>query len=130
MIITAPKWLYLAYGFNILILVPVVWSMFFGPGVVNVFENKVAESAGLRLMVGSLWFAILLASFAGFIWPSFFAPVVLVQIVYKSLWLLVFVLPLIRTSAPFPVGISAVFAGIVISYPVLLWLASRPVSAP
>lgn len=128
--ITAPKWLYLAYGFNILILVPVVWSMFFGPGVANVFEDKVAESAGLRLMVGSLWFAILLASCAGFIWPSFFAPVMLIQILYKSLWLLVFVLPLMRASAPFPVGISAVFAMIVVSYPVLLWLATRPVSAP
>lgn len=123
--ITAPKWLYFVYGFNILILVPVVWSMFFGPGVDNVFEAKVPESAGLRIMVGSLWLAILAASFAGFMWPSFFAPLVLVQIVYKLTWLLVFVLPLVRAKEPFPVGISVVFAIIVVTYPVLFWLATR-----
>jgi hypothetical protein len=127
--ITAPGWLYFAYVFNILILIPVVYSMFFGAGVENVFEGKVVESAGLRLMVGSLWFAILVASLAGLIWPSFFAPVLIIQVIYKSLWLLIFVIPLLRLGQPFPVGITLVFAAIVASYPVFFWLASRPTAS-
>jgi hypothetical protein len=127
--ITEPNWLYFAYGFNILILVPVVYATLFGGGVTNVFESKVPESAGLRLMIGSLWFAILVSSVAGFVCPEFFAPVVIVQVIYKSLWLLLFILPLARSGAPIPIGITAVFGLIVVSYPVLFWLAIRPTSA-
>jgi hypothetical protein len=126
--ITEPKWLYFAYGFNILILVPVVYALLVGGGVTNVFESKVPESAGLRLMVGSLWFAILLSSVGGFIWPGFFAPVVILQVIYKSLWLLLFILPLAQSGAPIPIGITAVFVLIVVSYPVLFWLAIRATS--
>jgi hypothetical protein len=124
--ITTPNWLYLAYCFNILILIPVVFAMLFGAGVTDVFEGKVSESAGLRLMVGSLWCAILVASVAGLAWPAFFAPVLIVQVIYKSLWLLLFVVPLARVGAPIPFGISAVFAVIIVSYPILFWLATRP----
>ena len=52
----------IAYAANLLILFPVCWSMFFGRGMTSVFEGKVAESDGLRLLVGSLWFTILTAS--------------------------------------------------------------------
>jgi hypothetical protein len=124
--ITTPQWLYLAYGFNILILIPVVYAMLFGEGVANVFEGRVPESEGLRIMVGCLWCAILIASIAGFVWPAFFAPVMIVQVIYKSLWLFLFVLPLARASLPIPVGITTVFVIIVLSYPILLWLATRP----
>lgn len=112
----------LAYAANILILVPVCWAMFAGRGVQAVFQGAVAESAGLRLLVGSLWAAILLASLAGLVWPRFFAPVLLIQIVYKTLWLLLFVLPLLQAgSARLPSGIAICFAAIVVSYPWLFW---------
>jgi hypothetical protein len=123
--INSPKWLLLAYAFNIFILVPVCYSMLMGGGVANVFEGKVIESEGLRLMVGSLWFGILVASIAGLLWPSFFAPVIIVQVIYKSLWLLIFVLPLAYSGKAVPVGISSVFAFIVVTYPILFWLALR-----
>jgi hypothetical protein len=123
--ITHAPWLLPAYVANILILVPVCHGMILGGGVTTVFEGKVAESAGLRLMVGSLWLAILLASVAGLRWPAFFAPVVLIQVVYKATWLAVFILPLWLNGQPFPGGISAVFLAIVLTYPVLLWLATR-----
>lgn len=112
----------LAYAANILILVPVCWAMFAVRGVQAVFQGAVAESAGLRLLVGSLWAAILLASLAGLVWPRFFAPVLLIQIVYKSLWLLLFVLPLLQAgSARLPSGIAICFAAIAVSYPWLFW---------
>ena len=123
--INAPKWLWLAYAFNIFILVPVCYNMLIGSGVAAVFEGKVAESAGLRLMVGSLWFAILCASAAGLIWPTFFAPVLIIQVIYKSLWLALFIVPLWQASKPLPFGISMVFMIIVVSYPVIFWLSTR-----
>lgn len=114
-----------AYAANILILVPVCWGMFLGSGTASVFQGQVAESAGLRLLVGSLWAAILLASVAGFWAPGFFAPVILIQIVYKALWLATFVLPLIIAGrgAEVPWGIATIFAAIVVTYPFLFWKA-------
>ncbi|MEM1040249.1 MAG: hypothetical protein AAGI12_12370 [Pseudomonadota bacterium] len=89
------------------------------------FENRVADSEGLRLLVASLWLSILVGSIAGLIWPAFFAPLLLVQIVYKSLWLILFVAPLWMRGEPYPVGISVVFVGIVLTYPAILWTAMR-----
>lgn len=123
--ITNPNWLYPAYILNIVILVPVVYAMLLGSGVTNVFAGTVVESPGLRLMVGSLWFAILVASVAGLIWPSYFSPLLIVQVIYKSLWLILFVVPLWRAGQTVPVGIAMSFVLIVITYPVLLWLATR-----
>jgi hypothetical protein len=123
--ITNPQWLLPAYVLNILILVPVCYAMFLGSGVAGVFEGKVQDSAGLRLLVGSLWLAILLASVAGLRWPGFFAPVLPIQIIYKATWLVVFILPSWLNGQLFPGGISAVFLAIVLGYPLLLWLAWR-----
>jgi hypothetical protein len=124
-LISSPQWLLPAYIANILILVPVCAGMIAGGGVSSVFEGKVAESDGLRLMVASLWLGILVASFAGLRWPAFFAPVVLIQIVYKALWLGLFIMPKLAAGMPVPAGITTVFAAIVLAYPVLLWLSSR-----
>ena len=113
----------IAYAANILILAPVCWGMFLGAGVASVFEGKVDESAGLRLLVGSLRFAILACSVAGLAMPKLFAPLLIVQIIYKTLWLLVFVAPLVAAGrgGDVPWGISASFILIVAIYPVLLW---------
>lgn len=91
---TNPNWLIGPYLLNIVILVPICFSMFLGGGTATVFEGRVPESAGLRLLVGSLWFSILVASIAGLVLPAFFAPVILIQVIYKLVWLVVFVMPL------------------------------------
>jgi hypothetical protein len=118
-----PDVLKIAYVANILILVPVCWGMFFGGGVATVFEGRVDESEGLRLLVGSLWAAILFASVAGLFQPGFFAPVLLIQIVYKALWLAIFVAPLVLSGSAdrAPMGISVCFLLIVVTYPVIYW---------
>ena len=112
----------LAYAANILILLPVVWSMFFSGGTIGVFEGKVPDSEGLRSLVGSLWLAILLGSVAGLWAPAIFAPLLLVQIVYKSTWLATYVWPH-RHDPGIPIGISVTFLLIVLIYPILLWLS-------
>lgn len=111
-----------AYAANIIILVPVVWSMFFSGGTAGVFEGKVSDSEGLRYLVGSLWLAILLGSAAGLAWPAVFAPLILVQIVYKLTWLATYVWPH-RDDPGAPVGISLTFLAIVLTYPILLWFS-------
>ncbi len=123
-----PAILKVAYFANIVILVPVCWTMFAGGGVASVFEGRVTESDGLRLMVGSVWAAILLASVAGLAWPLLFAPMLLIQIVYKALWLAMFVAPLVvaQRGAQVPWGISTIFAAIVLSYPAIYWAGTRP----
>ena len=130
MTLDAPRWLLIPYAINILILVPVCYQMLFGGGVVAVFDGVVPESEGLRLLVGSLWSAILLASIGGLFWPSFFAPIVLAQVVYKALWLGLFVVPLWRNGQAYPYGISFVFALIVVTYPALFALAANQGAAP
>lgn len=125
MTLASPRWLLVPYVVNILILVPVCYRMMSGDGTLTVFAGLVPESTGLRLMVGSLWSAILLASIAGLAWPAFFAPVVLTQVVYKSLWLALFILPLLRVGQPVPSGIAVTFLLIVLSYPVFYGLALR-----
>ena len=117
--------LVVAYLANIIILVPVVWSMFSGPSDESIFEGTVAESLGLRLLVGSLWAAILVCSIAGMFAPYVFAPLLAVQVIYKAIWLVVFIAPLVMGGERWPVGISAVFAAIVVIYPLLTWLAFR-----
>ncbi|GAA0471235.1 hypothetical protein GCM10009096_10230 [Parasphingorhabdus litoris] len=123
--LTGAGLLRLAYVANILILVPICWNMFLGSGVASVFEGKVAESAGLRLLVGSLWLAILVGSAAGLLAPRFFAPIVLIQIFYKAMWLLMFIMPLVISgkSDQVPWGISTTFIVIVASYPFLFWFS-------
>ena len=117
-----PSILWLAYIANIVILVPVCWSMFFGGGVGVVFDGRVPESAGLRIMVGSLWFAILFASIIGLSVPAMMAPILFVQIIYKSIWLIAFIRPAIRLDGweGVPHGITLCFVGIVLTYPFIL----------
>lgn len=121
-----PALLKIAYGANILILIPACWGLFFGSGVGSVFQGLVTDSAGLRLLVGSVWAAILAASIAGFWQPGFFAPVVLIQIAYKALWLALFVLPLMVAGKydHIPWGISTIFAMIVLIYPVIFFVCA------
>jgi hypothetical protein len=117
----------IAYAANILILVPVVSAMFADRGVTNVFDGRVDESLGLGLLVASLWSAILLGSIAGLWWPRFFSALLPIQIIYKSLWLALFIVPLAQRSGwdAVPKGISITFLIIVLTYPFILWLALR-----
>lgn len=117
------------YALNILILVPVCWSL--ASGTAGVFQGKVTDSDGLRWLLFSLWSAILLGSVVGLFEPVRMAPLLGVQIVYKALWLALFVWPLWRAggTAAIPLGITAVFIFIVVVWPWFLWAALRqPVS--
>jgi hypothetical protein len=116
-------WLQIPYALNIAILTPVCLAMFAGRGQGAVFQSAVSASRGLELLVGSLWLSILAASAAGLIFPRIFAPLLAMQVFYKLIWLLAFVVPAAVERARLPAGIAACFAAIVLTWPVFLWLA-------
>jgi len=115
----------LPYAINLLILIPVCWTMIRSAdgGFASVFEGKIAASEGLRLIVWSMWVAILLSSLAGLAAPARMLPLLGVQVVYKALWLALFVVPLWRTGgwAAVPQGLTASFIFIVATWPFFIW---------
>lgn len=80
------------------------------------------ESAGWRVLVGSLWTAITVLSALGLRDPMRYSPVLLLQLIYKSLWLVVFALPLVRRREAhlIPPGIAISFFAIVLIWPWLI----------
>lgn len=118
--------LLIPYVFNIIVLLPIALMTLFGGerGGQIAGMGKFPESEGFRTILGSIWTAILIGSVLGLFWPVCMAPLLLIQVIYKTLWLLVFVLPrmLGGRSQEVPSGISLTFLVIVLSYPwVIPW---------
>jgi hypothetical protein len=113
------------FAINIIILLPVCLAMATARdgGIASVFQGRVAASEGLRLIVFGMWTAILIGSVAGLVWPERMLPLLGLQVIYKSLWLLLFALPLWRSGcwAALPGGITASFLFIVAVWPFFLW---------
>jgi len=71
---------------NVVILLVIAPYAYFFP---NVFEGT--SQANLFLIVtGSFWFGILICSFIGIFLPSYMEPIILVQLIYKSLYSIYF----------------------------------------
>lgn len=118
-----------AYALNIAILAPVLIGLIAarnGP-LVPALGGTITESEGLRLLLTSLWGAILLLSALGLIAPVVFWPVLLLQIVYKSAWLAAYVGPVWRAQGAeaVPWGPAVCFAFIVVAWPLILLHAWR-----
>ncbi|GJE01189.1 hypothetical protein [Methylobacterium isbiliense] len=109
----------LAYAANILILLPVVTALHWR-GTAGVFGPEVADSPALRLLVAALWGAILVCSAIGLAWPRVMVGILVLQVVYKSIWLVTFVLPVWRAGDPVPWGPALTFVPIVLLWPVIL----------
>ena len=112
--------LYFAYGFNIISLLPIAV-----PTVFRLFPTDQArfeESAGWRVLVGALWTGILVLSILGLFQPLRLSPVLLLQLIYKLVWLAVYVAPrLLRgETAAVPWAIAGLFAGMVIVWPFII----------
>jgi hypothetical protein len=112
--------LYLAYGINLAVLVPIAI-----PTLLSLFatdQERFEESAGWRMLVGSLWFAILVLSVLGLLQPLRYSPVLLLQLIYKSVWLAFYAVPrLLRGEVQaVPWGIAGSFALIVLAWPCVI----------
>ena len=114
------------YIFNIFVLVPVGLLTLLGGerGGQLACQGKFPESEGFRTILGSLWTAILVGSILGLFFPVQMSPLLLIQVIYKSLWSLVFVMPRLLKGkiSEVPSEIALVFLVIVLSYPwVIPW---------
>jgi hypothetical protein len=116
----------LAYLANIVILVPVALATLASEqAMATVFEGKFAESAPLRVLVGCLWTAILVCSILGLVYPQEMIAILVMQVIYKALFLALVIIPLLSTTAlaSIPMGLSVSFALIVATYPFIIWSA-------
>ena len=102
---------------NILILVPIGLGTLLKPSFTD--QGAFTESAGWRMLVGSLWLAILGGSILGVFWPASFVWLLAFQIVYKSIWLVAYAMPrlLDGRSPEGPAGIAGSFLVIVLVWP-------------
>jgi len=118
--------LLLPYIFNIFVLIPIGLLTLLGgeKGGQLACQGKFPESEGFRTILGSLWTAILIGSVLGLFFPITMSALLLIQVIYKTLWLLVYVMPrmLKQRSKEVPWGIALTFLVIVVSYPwVIPW---------
>ena len=118
--------LLLPYLFNILVLIPVgLKTPFEGVPIGRlVFRGKLPESAEMRTISASAWTVILIGSVIGLFHPVSMSPVLLIQVIYNSLWLGVFVVPLLVRGRFGEVdwGFAGTFLFIVLTYPwVIPW---------
>lgn len=114
----------LAYGFNILLLTPVLYGLVThqGPGVLVALGGNIANSDGLRWLVISLWSGVAVASAIGLYLPRLFIPLLIFQVVYKSIFLGAYVLPLaVRGDwINIPFGPTIFFLLIVLAWPFII----------
>ncbi len=120
--------LLIPYIANIVILVPVALGSL--TGLLPISRGHFPESAGWRTITGSLWTAILICSIAGLFYPVIFAPILLLQVIYKSVWIIFYVLPRLKTEESrkeIHLGITVTFLTIIIFYPMFIpWCVLFP----
>lgn len=120
--------LLLPYIANIVILIPVALGSL--TGLLPTSRGHFPESPGWRTITGSLWTAILACSIAGLFHPIIFAPILLLQVIYKIIWLIGYVLPRLwntESRNEIHLGITLSFLLIVIFYPLVIpWGALFP----
>jgi hypothetical protein len=86
----------------------------------SVFQNAYEPTEVMKL-VGCLWLAIAVLSALGLWRPVSFSPILLVQLIYKGIWLLVVALPAIRNNQVYPSGMALFF---------LVWVMVLPFVIP
>ncbi|MEN9672608.1 MAG: hypothetical protein RL553_873 [Planctomycetota bacterium] len=116
--------LVLAYIFNIIILIPIGLMTMLGgaKGGQLACQSKFPESEGFRTILGSLWTAILIGSVLGLFFPITMSVLLLIQVIYKALWLLVYAMPrmLNQRANEVPWGIASTFLIIIVTYPLVI----------
>jgi len=110
----------LAYVANIVILLPIALPTALRR--FDVAQGRFQPSEGWEILVGSLWTAILLCSVGGLFWPEPFVVVLLLQVIYKSMWLGLYAAPRVLSgrAREVPSGIAFSFLGIVAVWPFII----------
>ncbi len=97
-----------------------ITSLFFPKlALVSIFENNFEYSESFRL-VGALWGGIFILSIVGLFFPIKMSPILLMQLIYKSSWLLIAALPAMLQGNPFPKGMAIFFVIWVVVLPFVI----------
>lgn len=98
------------YAANILVAGWISLVSIFSPkrAATTIFSGVYPNSELVKL-IGCLWLAIAVISLLGLFRPYAFAPILLLQFIYKGTWLWVVALPAIREQRPYPSGMAAFF---------------------
>ncbi len=110
------------YVANIIVAGWISITSIFNPdkSAITVFQNTYQSTEVIRL-VGCLWFSIAILSILGLWRPISFSPILLVQLIYKGVWILVVVLPSIKNDETYPTGMALFF---------LIWVLILPFVIP
>ena len=98
-----------------------ITSLFFPKVAASSVFSGVYPNSELIRLVGALWFSIFLISILGLWKPITFSPILIVQLIYKSLWLLVVASPAILNQKDYPSGMASFF---------LIWVIVLPFVIP
>ena len=116
--------LLLPYLLNIIVLLPVgLMALLGGPEAQRrLFQGKYPDSPGIRTILGSLWTALLIGSILGLFYPVSMSPILLIQVIYKTLWWLVFILPRLSSGRSQEIHwpMAGLFIFIILTYPWLI----------
>lgn len=109
------------YILNIIVAGPIAFSALFYPknAATTVFGSAYGPNEVMRL-VGCFWLAITVLSVLGLWKPIAFAPVLLLQLLYKGTWLLVVGLPALQEGRSFPKTMALFFVVWVVALPFLI----------
>ena len=109
------------YVLNIIVAGMIAYSSIKSPdkAAISVFSNAYASTEVMRL-VGCLWLGITVLSIFGLFFPIKFAPVMVLQLIYKGSWLIFVALPAIKASQPYPKGMAGFFVVWVIVLPFII----------
>lgn len=110
------------YMLNIIVAGQIAFSAMSNPrnAALTIFGNAYPPSEIIRL-VGCLWLGITVLSIFGLWKPITFSPVLLLQLVYKGVWLLIVAIPAIRTGVDYPRTMAFFF---------VVWVAVLPFFIP
>ncbi len=117
------------YILNVLVAGPIAVASLANPkrAAVTVFGDAYKANEVMRL-VGCFWLAITVLSIFGLWRPITFSPLLLLQLLYKGVWLIVVALPALRKGLPFPKTMALFFMVWVTVLPFLIpweaWWAS------
>ena len=111
------------FGANVVVAGFVGYVSLFKPALapVVVFQGMANSDAALAV-TGSFWLAIAILSVVGIFFPIQMSAVLLVQLLYKGMWLLFFALPayLNGRSQSVPAGIALFFTVWVVVLPIVI----------
>lgn len=115
--------MHLPYILNIVIFAPVCWMMYSVLSRSDGFKRHAAGAREMAIALTGIGVIILIASVAGLFWPRALIPLLVIQVLYKALFLVLVALPLWRSGgiSAIPKSLIVFFIFVVVTYPVAIW---------